>query len=395
MADQTTPALDETKAVPDTTAPNPPEDATVNMIKDLLRAAPYQEARYHEQFSEKFGSDTEKLDHFRQVIPQLLEKNGIVPSQHPRAMGYLLHEIEDPKILEALANQLEQFTAQRPGFNEVQNYQGFEKATWMIAALATPHDSPARIAAFSMVLGGSLSGIRSTIEAFSDPDLSASHSRAYPGIAIPNLDGVTDPGNPGDPPQSPTVAYVAGYALNHAKDRIKALFSSDAALSLEKMGQSSDPDLVQDLLSLNRDLREAYVNRAFKGEMHGLCGDTPKGSPSRPTECTLQFAAATSTTPNLKAQDTIPRPDSEIIQEIKFGDNGWSPLELGMVLRLLIPNSPTIKTNPSDDANEPPRASESPSETPSPSDNPYYNDPSDRFDPKITQRNPAQGRAPC
>lgn len=284
------------------------------------------------------------------AIPELLRKVGINPDEHSRALGYILREIDDPKVHAALYNQLSELAGQGP-FNDVRNYEGLEKATWMISALALPHDSPARIAGFTTTMGYS-SGLIDSAARFSTntPQELLEHLRRT--ITVPNLDGLDDHNTRAgiSDSSSPTLAYVTGYSLNAARERLESVFDipENPAAALEEMGKQEDPDLVNAMLDLNRALRDSWLERRFTGEPSGLCSEDPRANSDRKTECALQFATANGARPDLQKETAIPHEKSTLINFLKYGDGNLSTLEIAdQIIRIMSGNlTPAIQQNP-------------------------------------------------
>lgn len=246
------------------------------------------------------------LEDHRESILSNLKRMGIDSRDHSRALGHILYETDNPRVLASIDNQLGEVVRGYPNpLWDLPAHEGMEKLTWSVAALTLPHSNLLRSVAFETAFGAD--GKRALEKG----------EKPCHGVSVPTLEGLSEDylASRGGS-SSPTLTAV----LDHVGPDVRSKTSNFMPTpSTDKMLEQSDPDLVDSLLGLNRALRDTYLKRKFPGGP-----DCAQGMATDTKLCTSQFALASGGLvhdadrehPNRVTQT----PQSRLIQMVKFGN---------------------------------------------------------------------------
>ncbi|HRC27014.1 MAG TPA: hypothetical protein PKX87_06255, partial [Alphaproteobacteria bacterium] len=209
------------------------------------------------RFWERTEDPRKTPEDYRQGILFLVQKMGIDPKDHSRALGHILYETQDPRVLAGIYNQLNEVVRGYPNpLFDLPAHEGFEKLTWSVAALALPHSSTTRSLAYRA--------------AFGFPESQQLESGHVPcgGTHISTLEGLSeDYQRSRGGISSPTVSAVFAEIAPDLQGRISDIIqkASDGDIPVERLTDQPDPVLASSLIDFNRALLDSYMKRKFPG----------------------------------------------------------------------------------------------------------------------------------
>ncbi len=233
---------------------DPLEDLPPDMADRMAALCQRKDPRFWEQ-----TEDPRKTpEDYRKGILFLVQKMGIDPKDHSRALGHILYETQDPRVLAAIYNQLNEVVRGDPNpVFDLPAHEGFEKLTWSVAALALPHSSATRSLAYRAAFGlqesqqlekgqAPCGGAHiSTLEG-----LSEEYQRSRGGISSPTVSAV--------------FAEVAPDLRPRMADIIQEMKAGE--ISIKKLTDEPDPVLASSLIDFNRALLDSYMKRKYAGQ---------------------------------------------------------------------------------------------------------------------------------